>query len=69
MNLGLQWQIRRVKHPSFIEGRAGTVTVDKTEVGMIGEVHPQVLQNWTLENPVAAFELNMHKINKIQRKH
>lgn len=69
MNLGLRWQIRGVKHPSFIEGRAGTVTVDKTEVGMIGEVHPQVLQNWTLENPVAAFELNMHKINKIRRKH
>ena len=69
MNLGLQWQIRGVKHPSFIEGRAGTVTVDKTEVGMIGEVHPQVLQNWTLENPVAAFELNLYKINKIRRKH
>ena len=69
MNLGLRWQIRGVKHPSFIEGRAGTVTVDKTEVGIIGEVHPQVLQNWTLENPVAAFELNMYKINKIRRKH
>jgi phenylalanyl-tRNA synthetase beta chain len=69
MNLGLRWQIRKVKHPSFIEGRAGTVTVDKTEVGMIGEVHPQVLQNWTVENPVAAFELNMYKINKIRRKH
>jgi phenylalanyl-tRNA synthetase beta chain len=69
MNLGLQWQIREVKHPSFIEGRAGTVTVDKTEVGIIGEVHPQVLQNWTLENPVAAFELNMLEINKIRRKH
>ena len=69
MNLGLRWQIRGVKHPSFIEGRAGTVTVDKTEVGMIGEVHPQVLENWTLENPVAAFELNMYKINKIRRKH
>lgn len=69
MNLGLRWQIREVKHPSFIEGRAGTVTVDKTEAGMIGEVHPQVLQNWTLENPVAAFELNMYKINKIRRKH
>jgi phenylalanyl-tRNA synthetase beta chain len=69
MNLGLRWQIRGVKHPSFIEGRAGTVTVDKTEVGMIGEVHPQVLENWTLENPVAAFELNMYKINKIRCKH
>lgn len=69
MNLGLRWQIRGVKHPSFIEGRAGTVTVDKTEVGMIGEVYPQVLQNWTLENPVAAFELNLYKIYKIRRKH
>lgn len=65
MNLGLRWYIVETKHPSFIIGRVGTVMVEKTEVGLIGEVHPQVLQNWKLENPVAAFELNMDKIHGI----
>jgi len=69
MNLGLQWQIKETKHPSFIEGRVGTAIIDKTEVGTLGEIHPKVLENWTLENPVAAFELNMNKIGKMIPKH
>jgi len=67
MNLGLHWHIVEAKHPSFVEGRVGTVMVERTEVGLIGEVHPQVLQNWKLENPVAAFELNMDRICGIKR--
>jgi phenylalanyl-tRNA synthetase beta chain len=69
MNLGLQWQIKETKHPSFIEGRVGTAIIDKTEAGILGEIHPKVLENWTLENPVAAFELNMNKIGKMIQKH
>jgi phenylalanyl-tRNA synthetase beta chain len=68
MNLGLEWQIREARHPSFIEGRVGTVIVGKTEVGMLGELHPKVLQAWALENPVAAFELNMSRIGRIRGK-
>lgn len=69
MNLGLQWQIKETKHPSFVEGRVGTAIIDETEVGTLGEIHPKVLENWTLENPVAAFELNMNKIGKMIQKH
>jgi phenylalanyl-tRNA synthetase beta chain len=68
MNLGLEWQIREARHPSFIEGRVGTVIVGKTEVGMLGELHPKVLQAWALENPVAAFELDMSRIGRIRGK-
>jgi phenylalanyl-tRNA synthetase beta chain len=62
MNLGMEWQIKETVHPSFIEGRVGTATVDGVDVGVLGEVNPQVLEAWKLENPVAAFEINMHKI-------
>jgi phenylalanyl-tRNA synthetase beta subunit len=34
-------------------------------VGILGEIHPKILNAWKLENPVAAFELNMDKIVKI----
>ena len=69
MNLGLQWQIKETRHLSFIDGRAGIVTVGKAEVGFIGEVHPQVLQNWSIENPVAAFEIDMNRIGTISQQH
>jgi phenylalanyl-tRNA synthetase beta chain len=64
MNLGVDWQIKEAGHPSFIEGRAGTATVNGMDVGVLGEVHPKVLEAWKLENPVAAFEINMQEIVK-----
>jgi phenylalanyl-tRNA synthetase beta chain len=69
MNLGLQWQIRETMHPSFIKGRVGTAVVNRTEVGMLGEINPKVLETWALENPAAAFELNMDKISRIRHRH
>ncbi|MGD6934491.1 MAG: phenylalanine--tRNA ligase subunit beta [Candidatus Bathyarchaeia archaeon] len=61
-NFGVEWQIKETIHPSFIEGRAGKVIVDGEEIGIIGEVSPQVLENWKLENPAAAFEINLQAI-------
>jgi phenylalanyl-tRNA synthetase beta chain len=62
MNLGLEWQIKETVHPSFIEGRVGTATINGTKIGILGEICPQVLEAWKLENPVAAFEINIHEI-------
>jgi phenylalanyl-tRNA synthetase beta chain len=64
MNFGVEWQIKETAHPSFIEGRVGAVRVNGVNVGVLGEVNPQVLEVWKLENPVAAFEVNMHEIIK-----
>jgi phenylalanyl-tRNA synthetase beta chain len=64
MNLGVEWQIRETVHPSFIEGRVGAAVVDGVAVGVLGEMHPIVLESWKLENPVAAFEINMQEIIK-----
>jgi phenylalanyl-tRNA synthetase beta chain len=61
MNLGLKWSIKRTKHPSFIEGRVGSVIVDSQDIGFVGEISPKVLAAWKLENPVAAFELNVQR--------
>jgi phenylalanyl-tRNA synthetase beta chain len=62
MNLGVKWQIKEASHPSFIEGRVGTAIVNGVDVGVLGEVNPQVLEAWKLENPVAALEINVQKI-------
>ena len=68
-NFGVEWQIKEAVHPSFIDGRVGKVIVNGSEVGVVGEVNPLVLQAWKLENPVAAFEVNFQKIlaNKLAK--
>jgi phenylalanyl-tRNA synthetase beta chain len=47
------------EHPTFIDGRAAAVVIDGESVGVIGEVHPQVLVEHDLELPVAAFEFRL----------
>jgi phenylalanyl-tRNA synthetase beta chain len=47
------------EHPTFIDGRAAEVVIDGDTVGVIGEVHPQVLVEHDLELPVAAFEFRL----------
>lgn len=62
MNISLEWQIQETIHPSFIEGRTGTLLINGINIGIIGEISPKVLNAWKLENPTATFELNMEKI-------
>jgi len=47
------------EHPTFISGRTASVVVDGEEVGVIGEIHPEVLVEHDLELPVAAFEFDL----------
>jgi phenylalanyl-tRNA synthetase beta chain len=70
-NLGVEWQIEQTSHPAFIEGRTGKIIIEgNQEIGIIGEISPQVLENWKLENPATAFEISLQKIiiNKKQVK-
>ena len=53
------WQLQKTEHPSFIKGRVAAIAVMNKEVGIIGEIHPQILENYNIENPVAAFELDL----------
>ena len=61
-NFGVEWQIKQTTHPSFIEGRVGRIIAGGLEIGVVGEVNPLVLEAWKLENPAAAFEINLQKI-------
>ncbi len=62
MNLGLNWEMIETKDSTFIDGRVAEVIVSSDRVGIFGEVHPEVLQAWKLENPVGAFELKADSI-------
>lgn len=64
VNLGVSYNLTEVNHGSFINGRVGKIIVKDMELGFIGEVHPQVLQNCGLENPAAAFEIDLNKLRQ-----
>jgi len=56
--LGVKYSLKRKEHNSFIKGRSAAIVVDGKEIGILGEVNPLVLEKWSLEKPVVAFELN-----------
>jgi phenylalanyl-tRNA synthetase beta chain len=60
--LGLRYDIEETEHGSFIEGRVGRAIVKGKKIAYLGELSPQVLENWGLEMPVAAFELNLTEL-------
>jgi phenylalanyl-tRNA synthetase beta chain len=60
-NLGIEnYSIEEAEHGSFIAGRAAKVVIKGREIAIFGEVHPIVLENWNLEMPVAACEMNVN---------
>lgn len=64
-NMGLKnWQIKAAKHPSFLEGRTATIHIKGKKLGVLGEVHPEVLNNFEIENPTAAFEMDLEALIK-----
>ncbi|MBI5673885.1 MAG: phenylalanine--tRNA ligase subunit beta [Nitrospirae bacterium] len=60
--LGKAYSLEPMRHPSFLEGRAGRILVSGKPVGVIGEVHPEVLERWQIAMPVVAFDVNLSKL-------
>ena len=59
VGLGAECSFEPVEHPSFIPGRVARVLLNGKGIAYIGELSPEVLSNWDLQMPVAAFELNL----------
>ncbi len=66
-NAGVEgWNLQKTEHPSFIKGRAATVRVRDENVGVVGEIHPQLLENFGIENAAAAFEIDLGAAFRIE---
>ncbi len=65
-NLGLEMSVDAKKHPSFIDGRCAGVIIDDKEIGYFGEISPEVLENFHLENPVVGFEIQLEKLKELK---
>ncbi|MFW9985712.1 MAG: phenylalanine--tRNA ligase subunit beta, partial [Candidatus Odinarchaeota archaeon] len=58
-NLGLSAKVKKTSNVSFIKGRVANLFIEGKRLGVIGEIHPAVLQNYGIEAPCVAFELEI----------
>ena len=65
--LNIEYKIIEHEHPSFITGRIGEIIIRDKKMGVIGEISPQVLENFGLETPVSAFELDLNELFNVMR--
>ena len=63
--LNFKYTLKDVEHKSFIPGRCGKIMIKGEEVGIIGEIHPKVLENFEIQMPTSSFEVNLNKLYKI----
>jgi phenylalanyl-tRNA synthetase beta chain len=56
---GVEWRAEAAPRPFLHPGRSASVAADGADLGWVGELHPLVLREWELGEPVAAFELDV----------
>jgi phenylalanyl-tRNA synthetase beta chain len=54
-----EYRLMPISHPSFIEGRVGRIIHNSAEIGLIGEIHPEVLEHWQISTPCSMFEMRL----------
>ncbi len=62
--MGVKLQVRQTDYPYFIPGRAADLLFKGNIVGVIGEIHPKVLEIYELKVPVVGCELNIEELVK-----
>ena len=67
-NLDIDASFQSKDHDSFVEGRCSGVIVDDEEIGFYGEIHPEILDRFDLENPVIGFEFDLEKIMDLKER-
>ena len=61
-SFGLKFDLKDEEYPFFIQGRSCSLEIDGKIIGKMGEINPEVLYNFKLEMPVAAFEIDLTTI-------
>jgi phenylalanyl-tRNA synthetase beta chain len=57
-----KYEVKESSDPRFIVGRQAAVIVNGREVGVFGEVNPQVLANWSISMPCTAGEIDLEDL-------
>ena len=57
-----EYDVTESDDPRFIHGRQASILIKGKTVGIFGEVHPQVLENWTIGTPCVAGEIDLEEL-------
>lgn len=57
-----QYTVTEADDPRFIPGRQASIMVGDKVVGIFGELHPAVLENWAITVPCVAGELDLEEL-------
>ncbi len=65
--LNIPYEMLEEENSSFISGRCAKILINGKKYGVIGEINPQVLKNFSLEFPVCAFEINISALYQLRK--
>ncbi len=54
-----EYSLQEVEDPRFINGRVGGIICNGVKLGIIGEFHPAVLDNWGIQMPCVGAEIDI----------
>lgn len=60
--VGIGYRLEESHDSAFVEGRQAFILINKKPAGILGEINPQVLENWGIDMPVAALEIDVTRI-------
>lgn len=60
-SLSKKYELKLSNHPSFFDKRQAQIIVNGETIGMIGMIHPKVLESFNIHFPCCAIEINLEK--------
>jgi phenylalanyl-tRNA synthetase beta chain len=66
--LGLEYKLEPAAHPLFMQGRCGKVITAGAEIGVIGEIRPEILERTQITMPCAAFEITLDRLLRLSER-
>ncbi len=57
-----KYEVKETEDPRFIPGRQAGILVNGKQVGIFGEIHPQILENWQVGVPCVAGEIDLEEL-------
>ncbi len=57
--LNMKYSVSESDDPAFLEGRRADINIDGEKSGVFGEIHPEVILNFALEQPIVGFEMRL----------
>jgi len=59
---GIEYKLEEAENSFFIKGRCAKIIVNKKEIGHMGEISPQILENLKIKMPICALEINIETL-------